>query len=61
MKRFIGIATLSVIMLVVSQSVNAQTLKFGHINSDELLQSLPDFDTARVKLEKIYKGTAESV
>jgi outer membrane protein len=55
MKRFIGIATLSVIMLVVSQSVNAQTLKFGHINSDELLQALPDFDSAKVKLEKFTK------
>jgi outer membrane protein len=52
MKRFIGIATLIFLVASVGQS---QTFKFGHINSDELIQALPEFDTANVKLEKFRK------
>lgn len=33
----------------------AQNVKFGHVNSDELIQSLPEFDSASVKLEKYRK------
>jgi outer membrane protein len=52
MKRFIGIATLIFLVASVGQS---QTFKFGHINSDELIQALPEYDTANVKLEKFRK------
>jgi outer membrane protein len=52
MKRFIGIATLIFLVASIGQS---QTFKFGHINSDELIQALPEFDTANVKLEKFRK------
>jgi len=55
MKRFIGIAALMIIVALAGQSAIAQNLKFGHINSDELIQSLPEFDTANVKLEKFRK------
>ncbi len=33
----------------------AQSLKFGHINRNELIQAMPEFDSARVKLEKFNK------
>ena len=33
----------------------AQNIKFGHINSDELIQAMPEFDSASVKLEKFRK------
>jgi outer membrane protein len=49
MKRLIGIAALVVFMVSAGQ---AQNLKFGHINSDELIRALPEFDTANAKLEK---------
>jgi outer membrane protein len=52
MKRFIGIATLIFLVASVGQS---QTFKFGHINSDELIQALPEYDTANAKLEKYRK------
>jgi outer membrane protein len=52
MKRFIGIATL---IFLVASAGYSQTFKFGHINSDELIQALPEFDTANVKLEKYRK------
>jgi len=52
MKRFIGIAALTILVALAGQSAMAQNLKFGHINSDELIQALPEFDSANVKLEK---------
>ena len=55
MKRFIGIAILMSLIILVSQNAVAQTIKFGHINSDELIQALPEFDSANVKLEKFRK------
>lgn len=35
--------------------VMAQNFKFGHINSDELIQALPEYDSANIKLEKLQK------
>jgi outer membrane protein len=55
MKRFIGIAALVIIVALSGQSAIAQTMKFGHVNSDELIQALPEFDSANVKLEKFRK------
>ncbi len=48
MKRIIGIAALVILVAIAGQS---QNLKFGHANSDELIQALPEFDTASVQLE----------
>ena len=48
MKRFIAITALFLGVVIAGQS---QALKFGHINSDELIQSLPAFDSASVKLQ----------
>jgi len=48
MKRIIGIAALVILVATAAQS---QNLKFGHVNSDELIQALPEFDTASVQLE----------
>jgi outer membrane protein len=55
MKRFIGIAALTILMVFVGQNAMAQNLKFGHINSDELIQAMPEYDSATVKLEKFRK------
>jgi outer membrane protein len=55
MKRFIGLAVIIALMTLVGQKAVAQNIKFGHINSDELIQSLPEFDSANVKLEKFRK------
>jgi len=53
MKRFIGIIALAVVVTFFGQSASAQ--KFGHIDNDQLIQALPEFDTARVQLEKFQK------
>jgi outer membrane protein len=55
MKRFIGVAILLSLITLASHTAVAQTIKFGHINSDELIQALPEFDSAQVKLEKFRK------
>ena len=55
MRRFIGIAVLMIVVALVGQSATAQSFKFGHINNDELIQSMPEYDSATVKLEKFRK------
>jgi len=52
MKRFVGVAALLILFMFAGNFVKAQSFKFGHINSDELIQALPEFDSANVKLEK---------
>jgi outer membrane protein len=49
MKRFLAITAL---VLFAASAGYSQTLKFGHVNGNELIQALPEFDSARVKLEK---------
>jgi outer membrane protein len=53
MKRFMGIAAVIIMVAFIGQFTVAQNLKFGHLNRNELIQSLPEFDSARVKLEKL--------
>jgi outer membrane protein len=55
MKRFIGIGAFTMLMVFVGHRAMAQTMKFGHLNSDEIIQSMPDYDSARVKLDKYQK------
>jgi outer membrane protein len=55
MKRFISIGVLVIIIALTGQSAMAQSFKFGHINSDELIQAMPEYDSATVKLEKYRK------
>ena len=55
MKRFISIGVLVIVIALAGQSAMAQSFKFGHINSDELIQSMPEYDSATVKLEKFRK------
>ncbi len=62
MKRFIGIFALVVVVTFLGQNALAQNLKFGHINRTELIQAMPEFDSARVTLEKLntdLSNTAE--
>jgi outer membrane protein len=62
MKRIIGISALVIMVIFVGQNALAQSLKFGHINRTELIQAMPEFDSARVTLEKLnteLSNTAE--
>lgn len=55
MKRFLGIAAIALMAVFTGQNVLAQNLKFGHINSDDLIKAMPEYDSATVKLEKTRK------
>ena len=55
MKRFVSIAVLMVVIAFAGKNAMAQNFKFGHINSDELIQTMPEYDSATVKLEKFRK------
>jgi outer membrane protein len=55
MKRFTGIAALMVLLVFAGNSSMAQSFKFGHINSEELITAMPEFDSANVKLEAYRK------
>jgi outer membrane protein len=46
---------LIIVISLAGQSAMAQSFKFGHINSDELIQTMPEYDSATVKLEKFRK------
>lgn len=48
MKRFLAIA---VVVVFAASAGYSQTVKFGHVNGNELIQAMPEFDSARVKLE----------
>ncbi len=55
MKRLIGIIALAIIVSLAGLNVKAQAPKFGHIDSEKLIQAMPEFDSATVKLEKYRK------
>lgn len=55
MKRFAGILTFVLLVVLTGQEAGAQNLKFGHINRNDLIQSMPEFDSARVTLDKLSK------
>jgi outer membrane protein len=46
---------LIIVVAFAGKSAMAQNLKFGHVNSDELIQTMPEYDSATVKLEKFRK------
>jgi outer membrane protein len=53
MKRLICISISLVFIISAGYETKAQSLKFGHINSNELIQAMPEFDSARIKLEQL--------
>jgi len=52
MKKVINLFLVSV-MLFASMGANSQGLKFGHINSQELLTAMPESDSAQATIEKL--------
>jgi outer membrane protein len=53
MKRALGIFTIIIIIACAGQNAGAQNFKFGYINRDELFKSIPEYDSATVKIEKL--------
>jgi outer membrane protein len=55
MKRFLGIMAIALVAVFAGQKTMAQNFKFAHINSDELIKAMPEYDSATVKYEKQQK------
>lgn len=55
MKRFLGIMAIALMAIFAGQRTMAQGFKFAHINSDELIKAMPEYDSATVKLERQRK------
>jgi outer membrane protein len=55
MKRILGISALALFIIFAGQRADAQSFKFAHINSDELIRAMPEYDSAMAKLEKTRK------
>jgi outer membrane protein len=51
MKNLLGAALFAILILFSGYNVSAQNLKFAHVNSDELIQVMPEFDSASKQLE----------
>jgi len=52
MKKVIGILAL-IVLFMVSQSVVAQTVKFGHVNSQELIVAMPEYTAGVAQLDSL--------
>lgn len=55
MKRLTGILAAAVFMVFACQQAGAQNYKFAHINTDDLIRAMPEYDSAMAKLEKTRK------
>ena len=55
MKKLSLIIIASVFLGLTGQKLNAQELKFGHIDTETLIQALPDYDTAVARLERLSR------
>jgi outer membrane protein len=61
MRRILIISALVLASGLIGQQVMAQNVKFGHINRNELIQSMPEFDSARSQLEKLNTELANQL
>ncbi|NMC37229.1 MAG: OmpH family outer membrane protein [Bacteroidales bacterium] len=61
MRRILIIGILLIASGLTARQVVGQNVKFGHINRNELIQSMPEFDSARVQLEKLNTELANQL
>jgi outer membrane protein len=54
MKKMMKRITLAMVVLGMALAVNAQ--KFGHITAELLLQDMPEYDSAQVKLQELNRS-----
>lgn len=61
MKRFLGIISLAIFVVLIGQKAEGQTFKFAHINSDDLIKSMPEYDSAMAKLQRTQKDLVNAL
>ena len=55
MRNSFKVLIAALIIALPSLSFAQKALKFGHINSQEILQAMPERDSAEVKMQKYAK------
>jgi len=58
MRNSLKVLVVTVLVALPLLSFGQKTLKFGHFNSQEIIQAMPERDSAQVKLQK-YQKTLE--
>jgi outer membrane protein len=61
MKRVTGLIVVILFVSLLSQQAAAQNLKFAHINSEELIRAMPEFDSANAKIEKFRQDLVNNL
>lgn len=49
------------ILLILPMGVFAQTLKFGHVNSYEVIQVMPEYEKAMADLQDLHKKYSDEI
>ena len=60
MRNFIKVFLVALLVLIPSVIFAQKTLKFGHINSQEVIQLMPQRDSAVIRLQKFNKELSDS-
>jgi outer membrane protein len=55
MRHSFKIIIVAILIMLPSLSQAQKVYKFGHLNSDEILKTLPDMDSVQVKMQKYVK------
>ncbi len=61
MKKVTCIIVAVIFVSLLAPRAGAQSFKFAHINSDELVRAMPEWDSANVKLEKLRKDLVNNL
>lgn len=49
------------LMLILPMGVAAQTLKFGHVTSNEIIMAMPEFTKAQTDLQALEKKYTDEI
>ena len=60
MRKIIKFILVALLLLVPTVNYAQKVLKFGHINSQEIIQAMPERDSAVAKLEKFRKELSDT-
>lgn len=61
MKNYLKISMVVVAMMVSVSLFAQKNYKFGHVNSQELINSMPEYDSAQVELQNFAKGLQDQL
>ncbi|MCR5013542.1 MAG: OmpH family outer membrane protein [Bacteroidales bacterium] len=61
MNKIFKVFFLFVVLFAFNGAVNAQTLKIAHVNTNEVMNAMPEKATAEKKLEKYYNELQEQL